>query len=892
MLNFFSESDCYTCINFCLFSLFFVGYFRLAILQFNLMKKNIRLFITIQILTCIITVFGALAQSNTSYTSQFTNNTTQGGLSFFVRDAENEYGLSSEIHITGNGKTAIIKTNDGGHVLFSGAVGRYDVVFIAASHEPLSSYFVITDNELVNVEAFLDRTVKSPLQAVETEGAFVNGYVVDEESGKPMKNVNVVTGKGLTLKTNDDGYFSILLPEYSILGSDEDKAVRELFTFSFDGYISVQVTDLLLAPTSILVNITMKKGEGSLVENSFQHVLDGTLQDVELYEQNVPEDNVGNQQKNMASGCSIPSSIRVGFNCSCTSCSSVSVMSLQTYTEKGIDNEWIPSWKPAAIAAGTIAYRTYGGWYSNNPVKPNYDIASSTCNQVWGATSYANCVSAAQLTAGKILTLNSSLPVRAEYSAENNGKSASSSVSCGNCKSGTGGTYPCFSDNLCCGKNRSGHGRGMCQWGSQRWALSGKNYSWIITHYYSVVNIAVCSNNTTSACGVPASLNASAITSTTAVLNWAAVANAISYLIQYKEVTATVWQTATSVNTSKSITGLNASSNYHFKVKAVCTDTGNYSALSTFTTISSTPPSTVTINVGNGTGAYSAHPFGTVYMDERTQYIIDKSELVAAGWSSSNSLLTSLAINVSSASAQSMNGFSITLSHITSSVFSTTTFASGTNAVLVYSGNVSANTGWNNYSFTTPFPYNGTSNILVTICFNNSSFTGNSAVLAKSYSTYKALYYRADLVSSGVCSINNGTRSYYRPNFRLTFSSNTSLINTINEEDLEREFDVSPIESSITNGLIFNVYPTPSDGKLIYCKLTDNNGNVHLNGADERQHITVHNVLGQQLIDAYVSAVDGVFVLNANESSLQTGTYIVTMFHSNGNCYKKKMMVR
>lgn len=856
------------------------------------MKKNIRLFITIQILTCIVNVFGAFAQSNTSYTSQFINNETKGGLSFFVRDAENEYGLSSEIHITGNGKTVVVKTDDGGHVLFSGSVGRYDLVFIAANHEPLSSYFVITDNELVNVEAFLDRTVKSSLQAVETDGAFVNGYVVDEESGKPMKNVNVLTGKGLTLKTNNDGYFSILLPEYSVLASDEDKAVRESFTFSFDGYTSVQVTDLLLAPTSILVNITMKKGEGSLVENSFQHVLDGTLQDVELYEQNVPEDNIGSQQKNMASGCSIPSSIRVGVNCSCTSCSSVSVMSLQTYTEKGIDNEWIPTWKPASIAAGSVAYRTYGGWYSNNPVKLNYDIASSTCNQVWGATSYANCVAAAQLTAGSILTLNSSLPVRAEYSAENNGKSASSSVSCGNCKSGTGGLYPCFSDNLCCGKNRSGHGRGMCQWGSQRWALSGKDYSWIISHYYSVVNIAVCSNNTTSTCGVPTSLNASTITSTSAVLNWAAVANAISYLIQYKEVTATVWQTATSANTSKTITGLNASSNYHFKVKAVCTDTGNYSALSTFTTISSTPPSIVTINIGTGTSAYSAHPFGTAYMDERCQYIIDKSELVAAGWSSSNSLLTSLAINVSSASAQSMNGFTITLSHITSSVFSTTTFASGSNAVLVYSGNVSANTGWNNYTFTTPFTYNGTSNILVTICWNNSSFTGNSSVLTTSYASYKALYYRADLVSSGVCSTTSGTRSYYRPNFKLTFSSNTSFINALNEADEERELELSSVESSIANELKFSVYPTPSDGKLIYCKLTDNNGNIDLNGAEEKQHITVHNVLGQQLIDAYVSAVDGVFVLDANENSLQTGTYIVTMFHSNGNCYKKKMMVR
>src|SRR5262249_21316099 len=38
-----------------------------------------------------------------------------------------------------------------------------------------------------------------------------------------------------------------------------------------------------------------------------------------------------------------PDSIRVGTNCSCTNCRSVSVMSLETYVRRGLKDEWIAS---------------------------------------------------------------------------------------------------------------------------------------------------------------------------------------------------------------------------------------------------------------------------------------------------------------------------------------------------------------------------------------------------------------------------------------------------------------------------------------------------------------------------------------------------------------------
>ena len=86
-------------------------------------------------------------------------------------------------------------------------------------------------------------------------------------------------------------------------------------------------------------------------------------------------------------------------------------------------------------------------------------------------------------------------------------------------------------------------------------------------------------------CAVPSGLSASAITTTSASLNWSAAVGANSYGIQYRVVGATTWISTTSTTTSIAITGLTASTNYQFQVNSVCTSGASaYSALGTFTT--------------------------------------------------------------------------------------------------------------------------------------------------------------------------------------------------------------------------------------------------------------------------------------------------------------------
>jgi len=191
------------------------------------------------------------------------------------------------------------------------------------------------------------------------------------------------------------------------------------------------------------------------------------------------------------SQCSPGSTIRVGTTCTCNSCTDVTVMSLESYTGTGLNDEWIPSWHTESLKAGAIAYRSYGAYHIDNPYNGTYDLANTTCKQVWSASSSAACISAAAATAGQVLTVGTGGPIaRSEYSAETNNQGCGDGFT--GCSSCSSSPWPCISDPVCAGKAPAGHWRGMCQWGSQRWAQDGQTYTWIINHYYNPAGIYLC----------------------------------------------------------------------------------------------------------------------------------------------------------------------------------------------------------------------------------------------------------------------------------------------------------------------------------------------------------------------------------------------------------------
>jgi len=380
----------------------------------------------------------------------------------------------------------------------------------------------------------------------------------------------------------------------------------------------------------------------------------------------------------------------------------------------------------------------------------------------------------------------------------------------------------------------------------------GINWNW--STYYNLINAA-------GACGSPSSLSASAITLNSATINWNLIPTATSYNIKYKAFADTTWITLTSSSNHLALTGLTPSTSYQFNVQAECSSPSSYSNISMFTTSSSAPVNN-TITIGTSTSPYSAHPFGKVYMDERVQYIFKKAELTSAGWTASYPYIKSISFYVSTASPQSMANFNISIAHTSNSTFANTTFLSGTNSTLVYNATATNVQGWNTFTFSSPFQYDGSSNLLISICWDNSSFTVNSPVFATSYPTFLALYYRADLTNSAVCNKNTGTQSYYRPNSKIEFSSSTSF-----------PFALAPENRNLNNAIAsisedyWEIFPNPLNGSIINGKMLETENKII--------SLKIYDLFGRELIAKEVIMEEGNFVFSFDEIKLSTGVYML-----------------
>lgn len=97
--------------------------------------------------------------------------------------------------------------------------------------------------------------------------------------------------------------------------------------------------------------------------------------------------------------------------------------------------------------------------------------------------------------------------------------------------------------------------------------------------------------NTTIPCSDPSSLATTSINSSSATLNWSAASGAVTYQVEYKLSSATVWTVLSGAHTSTSIalSGLTSSSTYDWRVRSNCSSTNSNYAQTSFTTLSTCP---------------------------------------------------------------------------------------------------------------------------------------------------------------------------------------------------------------------------------------------------------------------------------------------------------------
>ena len=176
-------------------------------------------------------------------------------------------------------------------------------------------------------------------------------------------------------------------------------------------------------------------------------------------------------------------------------------------------------------------------------------------------------------------------------------------------------------------------------------------------------------------------------------------------------------------------------------------------------------------DVGTGTiftSSTIAYPavYGGWYDGARHQILYRASELQAAGLS--GGMITELGFNVAqiNGSPQYCN-FEIKVG--CTSVNSLTTFQGGLNTVFT-AASINVIPGWNSYSLTNFYDWDGVSNIIIEVCFYNAlcqPFSNNSQTYYTTTLYTSVVYNRAD-VTPNICTLNTvfGT-SAQRPNTRF-----------------------------------------------------------------------------------------------------------------------------
>lgn len=129
-----------------------------------------------------------------------------------------------------------------------------------------------------------------------------------------------------------------------------------------------------------------------------------------------------------------------------------------------------------------------------------------------------------------------------------------------------------------------------------------------------------------------------------------------------------------------------------------------------------------TVGAGATTSATYPNPFYSLWSNTHNQYLITAAELQAAGLAAGN--ITSMGIRITSGT-MTMQDFSVKMAHTTATNMSA--FVAPTFTTVYTAASVTPVVGTNTMTFTTPFNWDGTSNIVIEVCHGNS---GSSATMS------------------------------------------------------------------------------------------------------------------------------------------------------------------
>ena len=290
--------------------------------------------------------------------------------------------------------------------------------------------------------------------------------------------------------------------------------------------------------------------------------------------------------------------------------------------------------------------------------------------------------------------------------------------------------------------------------------------------------------NLPASCPKPIDLVCTAYTATTATLSWTENGTATNWVIEYADnANFTGAQTANASGTpSKQLTGLTAEQTYYARVKADCGggDQSGWSNTCEFM------PSAYTY-IGTGTSTSGYVPLYGNYNNSYDQMIYTASQL---GLEASE--ITNIGFN-SSAANSNPRTISIYMGHTTKSSFSSNSdFVSINDLTEVYSGTWNITAGWNEFELTTPFDYDGSSNLVIAL-YSKGSYKSTTFYYTAT-SSNQVVYAYSDSNDPNP-STNEGNWSSFNSRGTTTYLPNLKLLAVASATPKPRNLVVSDITS-------------------------------------------------------------------------------------------------
>jgi hypothetical protein len=234
--------------------------------------------------------------------------------------------------------------------------------------------------------------------------------------------------------------------------------------------------------------------------------------------------------------------------------------------------------------------------------------------------------------------------------------------------------------------------------------------------------------------------------------------------------------------------------------------------------------------VGTGTTISSQpSPIYTLFYAQKSQFIITAAEMIASGFGAGT--INSMGIDVVGNTGTPLSSFTIKMGTTSLTAITALQPAPANQVYTTAVYNPVANSV-NTFTFTTPFSWDGVSNIIIETCFNNTSWTTGHTVKT-STTSYSSSFVAYDDVSTFCANPTTGSTGSYnsRPNFQfgMTLGCNGArqpVIATITPSPAVTKAFTPVVCNNSTSAFVLNSSPMTNYSNYAWTPIADLYGNA------------------------------------------------------------------